>query len=431
MKSPYFVLLFLFLTLLYSCRKELSTTSMTNSLSKPNILLIIADDMGKDATAGFTEGLIKPNTPKIDELKNTGLSFTNAWVNPTCSPTRATIITGKYGFRTGVKWAGDILPANEKVLQKYINDNTNNAYSTALIGKWHLSGNAPNPTPEKFGIDYYAGVASGAVTDYFNWTLTEDGKSTIQSDYVTEHLTNLAIDWIGNQEKPWFLWMAYNAPHTPFHTPPTQMHSQGTLPEYQTGMDATPYYLAAIEAMDYQIDRLISAMTPEQLANTVIIFIGDNGTPNQVAQYPYSKKTAKGTLYQGGVNVPLFITGKGVLRTGMDENLICGTDLFATIANLAGVAVSEIHDSKSFLPLLSNSGTIRSFQYSEMKFSTNDLWAIRDRTYKLIVSADGTQEMFNLTSDPYEKTNLLVGTLTQVQQKAKADLELEITRIRQ
>ena len=123
------------------------------------------------------------------------------------------------------------------------------------------------------------------------------------------------------------------------------MHNQGNLPNYAEGMDPMPYYLAAIEAMDFQIGRFLNGLPQQERANTIIIFMGDNGTPNQVAQSPYTNNTVKGSLYQGGINVPLLISGQGVQRTADDYNLINSTDLFSTIAQLAGVSAAEIHDS--------------------------------------------------------------------------------------
>jgi arylsulfatase A-like enzyme len=142
------------------------------------------------------------------------------------------------------------------------------------------------------------------------------------------------------------------------------MHTQGDLPAYTDGLNPMPYYMAAIEAMDNQIGRLLENIPAEDRENTLIIFIGDNGTPNQVAQSPYSSSTVKNTLYQGGINTPMFVSGQGVTRTGTDDNLINGTDLFATIAEITGSATTEIHDSKSFKSLLASSGPFRGFQYS-------------------------------------------------------------------
>ena len=415
-----------------SCNKSEDSNEIVDLIQSPNILFIIADDLGKDAINGFTEGNIKPLTPNIDAIRNNGISFSNFWANPTCTPTRASIITGKYGYRTGVKAVGDELSILETTLQKYISTQTNNKYATAIVGKWHLSGNNSAINPETFGIDYYAGLIRGAVNDYYKWQLNEDSTTTQVTDYITETFTDLSIDWINQQSKPWFMWLAYNAPHTPFHIPPSNMHSQGNIPAYNNGVDPIPYYMAAIEAMDFQIGRLLDAIPEVERNNTIIIFIGDNGTPNQVAQNPYSSATVKNTLYQGGVNVPMFISGNTVSRLGTDNNLINSTDLFATIAEIAGISVNEIHDSKSFKPLLTsnNNNTIRDYQYSEMDNGTTDRWTISNGEYKLIVSAVGMDEMYHLVVDPYENNNLLNGTLSTIQQNAKSELESELINIR-
>lgn len=426
----YFSLLLLItLALTLGCNKEDEQVEPSVS-DGPNILLIIADDMGKDATPGYSEGSIKPNTPNIDKIRNEGLAFNNLWVNPTCSPTRASIITGKYGYSTDVKWANDALNTSEKILHQFIKEETNNAYSTAIIGKWHLSGENTTTNPVSFGLDYYAGLIRGTVQNYNQWQLTENGVANLQTNYITKAFTDLSIDWVNSQSNPWFLWLAYNAPHTPFHAPPSGMHSQGNLPDYVDGLDPMPYYMAAIEAMDFQIGRLLSEIPENELDNTVIIFLGDNGTSNQVAQAPFANNRAKGSLYQGGVNVPMFISGKDVNRTGQDNSLLCSTDLFSTIAELAGVDISEVHDSKSFASLLKSNSPQREFQYSEMNNGTNDLWAISNGEYKLIVNANGNKEMYHLANDPYEQNDLLTGSLTTEAENAKLELEEELLNIR-
>lgn len=415
------------LVAILGCKKE-DVPAITST--NPNILLIIADDLGKDALSGYTEGNIKPNTPHLDSIRNSGITFSNFWVYPTCSPTRASIITGKYGYRTGVKWAGDELSANETILQNYINQQTGNAYATAIVGKWHLSDQTAGVNPETFGLDYYIGLIRGAVQDYFQWQITEDGSGSQSTEYTTTHFTNLAIDWINAQSKPWFMWLAYNAPHTPFHAPPAEMHSQGNLPEFATGADPIPYYMAAIEALDYQVGELLDALSEQEKQNTLILFIGDNGTPNQVAQSPYSSQKVKGTLYQGGINTPMFVAGSGVTRTGTDNNLVTSTDLFATIAATAGVSVTEIHDSKSFTSLFTQNETIRDYQYAEMNDGTEEIWTISNGNYKLIIEGSGNEEFYNLENDPYENTNLLSSSLSTEEANAKADLEAELSRIR-
>ena len=419
--------------LLISCSKDENVTdtdSNTDTSNTPNILFIIADDLGKDAINGYTEGSVKPTTPNIDAIRNSGLTFTNFWANPMCSPTRASIITGKYGYRTGVKNAGDVLNSSETSLQKYISDNTNKKYASALVGKWHLSGSNTSFNPESFGIDYYTGLIRGSLDNYYQWSLSEDGKSSTNTNYSTQAFTDLAINWVNAQSKPWFLWLAYNAPHTPFHVPPTEMHHQGNLPTYITGMNATPYFMAAIEAMDYQIGRLLSSIPQEERQNTIIIFIGDNGTVNQVAQSPYSSSKVKSTLYQGGINVPMFISGKGVSRTGKETNLINSTDLFATISEIAGINLTQYQDSKSFKSLFTQSSVIRKYQYSEMNDGTTDAWAISNGIYKLIVNKSGNKEFYNLETDAYEQKNLINGALTTIESSAITELETELNTIR-
>ncbi|MFT6338533.1 MAG: arylsulfatase A-like enzyme, partial [Halioglobus sp.] len=220
MKSNLFIATFFFITVLTSCSEDPVIDPPVVDppiIESPNILFIIADDLGKDAINGFTEGSIKPITPNIDAIRNNGLSFNNFWTYPTCSPTRASIITGKYGYSTDVKWAGDVLSESEITLQQYIRNNTNNNYASAIVGKWHLSGTGLGVNPESFGIDYYAGLVRGAVSDYYQWPFSEDGVTSTETSYTTEKFTDLSIDWVNEQSKPWFLWLAYNAPHTPFH----------------------------------------------------------------------------------------------------------------------------------------------------------------------------------------------------------------------
>ena len=207
------------------------------------------------------------------------------------------------------------------------------------------------------------------------------------------------------------------------------MHNQGNLPNYSDGMDPMPYYLAAIEAMDFQIGRFLNGLSQQERDNTVIIFMGDNGTPNQAGQSPYTNNAVKGSLYQGGINVPLFVSGQGVQRIGDDFNLINSTDLFSTIAQLAGVSASEIHDSKSFKHLLTAEGNHREFQYSEMNAPNANKWTIANGHYKLIQGSDGLEELYNLESDPYETIDLIPTGLSLVAIAEKVAFEAALFNI--
>ena len=430
MKLVIFFYFFLVLTFM-NCSTERNITEeieTPKSSSRPNIFLVIADDVGKDAIPNYTIGSTKANMPNLQGLMDLGITFDNTWAYAVCTPTRASIITGKYGVKSGVLEVRDVISTAETSIQKHIQYNTDNAYATAIIGKWHLSNNADDPIT--MGIDYYAGILNGAISDYNSWPLVENGTSSISNTYATTKLTNLAIDWVAEQTKPWFLWMAYNAPHTPFHLAPIDLHSQGNLPIDEASIDANPlpYYLSALEALDIEMGRFLSSLSAEERVNTIIIFIGDNGTPNKVAQAPYTRQTVKGSLYQGGINVPMVVSGKGVSRINERESaLINSTDLYTTIANIAGVSTSEIHNSESFNRLLTDgNSTKRNFVYSEKE----DAYTIRDAIYKYIKLDNGAEEFYNLSIDAYEESNLIGGTLSSEAAASKAALIAEANRIR-
>lgn len=399
-------------TLIFSfgCSSDPKTASEETPITntQPNILLIIADDMGKDATIGYSEGSVKPNMPNLQNLINNGVRFENLWSYSTCTPTRSSILTGKYGFRTNVLKVDDVLATSETSIQQYLK-NKNTGYTSAVIGKWHLS-NAPNH-PTLMGVDYYAGLLSGGVQSYWNWNLTENGSTNNETIYSTTKFTDLAINWINQQDTPWFCWLAYNAPHTPFHLPPTNLHTQRNLPTDEASINANPqpYYMAMLEAMDTEIGRLLNTIPQEIKDNTVIIFIGDNGTPNQVVQ-DYPSRRAKGSLYQGGINVPMIVSGKSISRTNAtDTNLINTTDLFATIADIADSNTTQINDSYSFKELFSSNqlSTPRTYVYSEHERNGAIEHTARNTTHKYIYFGNGSEAFYNLSIDPLEGTNLL------------------------
>lgn len=337
----------------------------------PNVLLIVSDDLGLDAPSGYKVRTDLPTTPTLDKLAANGLIFDNVWATPLCSPTRATILTGRYGIRTGVLAPGDPISLNETSLQSFIDSNVHDTYSHSVTGKWHLSGqgNGGIDNPSLMGIDHFAGFQRGAVDDYFDWTLIENGRESRSNVYTTTAFVDFAMDWIAAQEAPWFAWLAFNAPHTPFHLPPPGLHGRDSLsPDQEViDQDPLPYYLAAIEAMDREIGRLLDSFSTDTRANTVIVYMGDNGTPRQVYQGP-SGQRAKGSVYQGGAAVPMTISGRGVERVGEREDaLVSSVDLFATIANLAGAGTTQFNDSLSFADLLSSAGPgPRGYAYAEV-----------------------------------------------------------------
>lgn len=384
---------------------DITINTPPTSSGKPNIVFIISDDQGLDASPQYSVSSDLPVTPNFTALANSGLIFDNVWVSPTCSPTRAALMTGKHSNRTNVFAPGDALPTSETILQSYLKNNAETSdYTSAVIGKWHL-GNG-NTAPNDFGIDHFAGITAGGVQDYNNWNLNVNGTVSTSTNYVTSELTDQAIDWVNTQNRPWFLWLSYNAPHSPFHLPPTNLHSRslsGTAADISA--NPRPYYLASIEALDTEFGRFWNTLSVAEQANTIVIYLGDNGTPRQVKDNSVAQNGNKSTLYQGGVNVPMFISGPAVTRGGQREDaLVTHTDFFPTIAELTGANLPAYQNGRSFVDLLSSPNMAA----REDAYTTNsDGWTVRDGTYKLINNNDGTQELYDLKADPAERTNLL------------------------
>ena len=386
-----------------------------------NILLIIADDYGVDSSSLYnsTNNGPLPPTPNITSLANSGVVFRNAYANPVCSPTRSCILTGQHGFRTGV---GDIVDMGTSLTTAAFTlpeafTNGGAGHALAQFGKWHLA-IGPNTPRTIGGWTNYAGNLVGAIANYTNWTKTVNGTSTAgNTNYATTDLVNDATNWISARgTNAWFVWAAFNAPHTPFHNPPAAL-----CPSYpiNTLTNNRRKFEAMTEAMDTEIGRLLAAI---DRTNTHIIFIGDNGTAGSVIAPPYSASRGKDTLYEGGIHVPLVISSPDVVSAGRtNDTPVNAVDLFATILELAGTSVSAAVpgttkiDSQSLLPLLQSTNVIERRAYSE-EFGANVSAsaggrALRDSRYKLIRFNNGVDAFYDLQTDPYELTNLL-STLT-------------------
>ncbi|RZK61383.1 MAG: sulfatase, partial [Pedobacter sp.] len=245
-----------------------------------------------------------------------------------------------------------------------------------------------------------------------------------------------SVSWIKQQTKPFFLWLALNAPHTPFHRPPLNLISDKTLVDNQAAINSNPlpYYLASIEAMDKEIARLITSLTEEQRKNTIFIFMGDNGTPSRVAQKPFTRSTAKSSLFQGGINTPLIVSGRNVTRKNVTETaMVQATDMFATLADIATVSSGDTKDGQSILPLFNNANaTKRTFAYSEFfgsGQSSNNGYTVRNGAYKFIHLENGKEYLFKISVDPFEFANLLDQALTGEAQSNLYALKLIKTKL--
>ncbi len=412
--------------MLLICYLGLCNLSMLAQDQRPNILLVIADDMGIDMLDGYPVGSVKPSTPTLDSLRFSGITFMNHWATPQCAPTRATIMSGKFGIKTGVMSVPGNLDTTHQSIFQALSTASNGEYATALIGKWHISNPPDYDHPQQLGVDHYEGIFRGGVDDYYNWEKVENGVISQEQQYVTSHLTDASIDWINQREEPWFLWLAHAAPHSPFQTPPENLY---TYDDVNTDQGK---YLASIEAMDYELNRLFSSIDNDVLENTIVIFMGDNGTPRSVSDI-FSNGHAKGSLYEGGVRVPFIVTGKGVSRNGEEEyGLTHSVDIFATILELAGNQLDGgIYNSRSFKSALSCDGTVaKKYNYTDHESDGQLNYAIRSQDYKLITYGDGTQEFYDISSNVDETENLL-GVLSAEQALIANELQSEAEIIRQ
>lgn len=454
-----------------------------NAQAAPNILLIIGDDMGVETLASYGLGENPPTTASLDEMAREGVIFRNFWAQPVCSPTRATIISGRYGFRTGIgRPVGasamppppeipDGVPAesrgapnaaspedfalprpyllpDEFTLPMALKADENLGYSTAAIGKWHLAGDGNGWTdhPNLAGFDHFSGLMGGGPESYFAWRKTINGEVSGEIGYTASDKVDDAIDWLDEQgSNPWLLWFAFNLAHTPLHLPPEeQLQSDYSHIDPKTMPEESwqAAFSGMMEAMDTQIGRLLASLDPETRANTYVIFIGDNGTYDPVVAPPFRHGRAKGTIYEGGVNVPLIVTGPGVESGRESDALVNSTDLFATIIEMAGIDPVAVvpedvtHDSISFLPTLleTDESSQREWLYADEFFGGFDGvagadYAMRNTRYKLL-RFDGEEELYDLRVDPYEHENLLSRELSPQERAEYETLKAQIAELR-
>ena len=394
--------------------------------NQPNILLVIADDLGVDYLNGYHNSTLLPTTPTLDSLRSVGITFENVFATPKCATSRATMMSGKFGINNGVETGPGNLDLSHESIFKALKKTTNNDYTTAAIGKWHISQPIDANHALDHGADYFLGVMGSGVDDYYKWQKTTNGTTTTDSNYVTSVFTDTSIDWINDQVKPWFLWMAHVAPHSPFHVPPQHMYS------ITNTQNNARKYVAMIESVDFELNRLLKSIPKAVRENTLIIFVGDNGTPSNLIQ-DYPAGHGKGTLYQGGVRVPLIVTGPNVERKGEHESeMIQIADIYATILEYTKTDLpGGIYNSLSFNNLLSKDLVdTRNYNYTEYRDMGVYGWAIRNKQYKLISYDNGEQEFYDLLIDSLETTDLLLSTLTSDQLELIAEFESESNQIR-
>jgi len=346
MKRSIRTTLFLLLLGLVPAAPLTADTALADGNVRPNIVYMIADDMGY-ADAGFNGGTaIK--TPAIDSIAAAGTNLKQFYVQPVCSPTRSAFMTGRYPMRMGLQvgvvrpWADYGMPLDEQTLAQGLKSA---GYQTAIVGKWHLGHLTPQHLPTARGFDHQYGHYNGAI-DYF--THDRDGghdwhkndKVNRDEGYSTHLLAKEAVRLIAERDKskPLFLYVPFNAVHTPFHVPPEYTQPYDKL----TGN--RKLYAGMLAAMDEAIGKILKAIDDNGLRkNTLIVFHSDNGgfNPGKVTDNG-PLRAGKHTLYEGGVRVCAAMAWEGRIKPGsVVDQPIHVVDMYPTLLKLAGAKVEQ------------------------------------------------------------------------------------------
>ncbi len=406
-----------------------------------NVLVVVLDDWGVDMFAPAGVHPDAPSLPVIEGLASAGVYFARAYVAPSCSPTRAQILTGRHSFRTGIgepisQWQNvPALELDEVTLAEVLRNAAPRPVATSAVGKWHLGslavGDADNPNLQ--GFDWFEGTLGNLFFGqrFDDYTKVTNGVTQASGQYATSEQVDDALERIAAMPQPWFLCLGFNAPHKPFHAPPAHLHGYALSGDPEA--TANLHYKAALEALDTELGRLLASMPADVRANTTIFVVGDNGTPNEAVTPPAVSGQNKGTLYEGGVHVPLIVAGKHVEQPGRTSDaFVHSVDLFATIAELfdtdfrAGVGDARPIDSTSFAELLRNPAAppTRTELFHE-RFSPNGLgpyfgraWMVRDERWKLIRREGQSDLFFDMQGRVLDGDALDLGALDFEQQAA-------------
>ncbi len=407
-------------------------TADTSASGRPNnVLVLLADDQGLDSIGVYEAHPTPPPTPNLDAFAAEGVRFDNAWAHPVCSPSRSALLTGRLGRRTGagdtyVYLGGNELRTDEVMIPRMLAQ-APDAWATAAIGKWHLAAynSADNVNhPLVMGFDSFTGTISnlgdyvlqdGLDHGYHHWEQVLDGQLVT---YATTYEVDEALRLIDSLPEPWFLYVAFHAPHSPFDLPPDALTP--TLDADERSPKSERYPLV-VEALDQEVGRLLAHLDAHgHRDDTLVIYAADNGTPEDAVLPPWDPNRAKNSPFEGGIRVPLLVRGPGVAVGARSAALVHLSDVFATVADVAGVplgdeATGELAgvtiDGHSLLPLLADPASPgpRERLHSE-KFSPNgpgpyqlDWRMTREARFKVIqVSETAPLAIYDLTEGPVE-----------------------------
>ncbi len=398
-----------------------SAQSASDATPRPNVVLIVTDDVGYGDIGSYGAPDIK--TPNIDSLAKDGARLTDFYAAPQCTPTRAALTTGRYQQRYRLERAllhaatpaGDTgLAANGRTLPQLLK---NNGYATGLVGKWHL-GYKPQFSPNAHGFDYFFGFKSGYI-DYYLHTdgggdpdLFENGTPVKVDGYMTDLITDRSVKFIEqNAQKSFFLEVTYNAAHWPFQRPdhPSTAPNHARFVQPDDADTATRQdYVAILERADQGIGQILQALKRLGLErNTLVIFMNDNGGEWLSRNAPLFNR--KGTVWEGGIRVPAIFRWPGHIPAGRQSSQVASVmDVTASI--LAGtntpVPVEAKLEGMNLLPILEGrSQLVERTLFFRFTQGTGKQLAVRQGRWKLLVDG-GKSYVFDLSKDVGERNDL-------------------------
>ncbi|MDE0739507.1 MAG: sulfatase-like hydrolase/transferase [Planctomycetota bacterium] len=393
---------------------------------RPNILIILADDLGYGDLSSYGGKDIR--TPNVDGIGARGMRFDNFYANcPVCSPTRASLLSGRYPamagvpgvIRTHAKNNWGYLRQDARLLPELLKKA---GYHTAIVGKWHL-GLMEENHPLSRGFDFFHGFLGDMMDDYYkhrrhNINYMRKGRETIDpGGHATDLFSDWAVAYIRSRtgpKEPFCLYLAYNAPHTPIQPPKEWVEK---ITKRQPGISGKRAKLVAlIEHMDHGIGKVLDALEKTgQAENTLVIFTSDNGGQVNVGANNGPLKAGKGTVYEGGIKVPALASWPGKIAPGSGSQRVSLTmDILPTLLDALSVTSDEPFDGVSFLSELV--GKKRSEARREVYFIRREggsayggktIEALRWGNWKLLQNSPFQPlELYNLEADPLEATNL-------------------------
>jgi len=392
---------------------------------KPNILMILVDDLGYGDLSSYGAKDLK--TPHIDRLMTAGMRFDNFYANcPVCSPTRASLLSGRYPdmvgvpgvIRTHITNSWGYLAPHAELLPKLLKPA---GYHTGIVGKWHLGLDSPN-TPNERGFDRFGGFLGDMMDDYYNHRrhgnnyMRLNNREIDPEGHATDLFTQWAIDYINDRaksDKPFFLYLAYNAPHTPIQPPDEWLRR---VKNRELVIDEKRAKLVAlIEHLDDGIGKVISALKDTGVSDdTLVIFTSDNGGQLGVGASNGPLRAGKQDMYEGGIREPMCAVWPGKIQPGTRSDRVALTmDLYPTICEAAGAKIAHEIDGRSILPTL-----LGKSQPAEDRFlfwvrregggyGGRAYYAARYGDYKLVQNNPfEPMELYNLKDDPREQKPL-------------------------